>query len=367
MDLDELEQRADEAGWQHDPADRRRLLEYVLQLGASEQEILEAIAARSVGELAVDLALRRGPVRPFDEVAREGGLSADEAARFWRALGFPDPRQTATLVADSVAAGLQLLVTARTLLGEDATLALARVVGASTARIAHALLDVFRAEFEAPQLAAGRSYAAIVENYTELARDLLPKFEDVVGAVLTRHLVQAASSTWFADAEGAAAQQDLAVGFADLTGYTALSRSLTPRELAGMIAEFEQTVSEAASEHGGRVVKLMGDGALFSAEDARRACHIALDIVASAAKSDALPFVRVGLAAGEVVNLGGDVFGPVVNLAARLVTVAAEHDVVVDEQVVARVGGEFTFEPLPVQELKGISAPAVAFRLVAPR
>jgi class 3 adenylate cyclase len=44
-------------------------------------------------------------------------------------------------------------------------------------------------------------------------------------------------------------------------GYTALSRTLTPRELADIIGGFEETVSEAVVQRGGRVVKQLDDGA----------------------------------------------------------------------------------------------------------
>ena len=363
MDLDELDRRATAAGSDLDPADQRRLLQYLLDLGAQEDELVAAIDALNVGGLALDLALRTGPLHSFEDVARRVGMEPADAARFWRSLGFPDPVRNATRLPDAAAGALELLVASRALLGEDATLALGRVIGTSSSRIAQAVLDAFRVQFEGPQLRAGAGYADIVESYTELARDMLPRLVDVIGAILVRHLVAMAASAWSADAEGAAAQQDLAVGFADLAGYTALSRSLAPRDLTRIIGAFEEAVSEAASHHRGRVVKLVGDGAMFSADDAGHACRIAAAIVDAATGSDLLPSVRVGVAAGPVVNLGGDLFGPVVNLAARLAAVAPENGVVVDTVVHERARDDVAFEALPPQELKGVGAPALAFRL----
>jgi adenylate cyclase len=74
-----------------------------------------------------------------------------------------------------------------------------------------------------------------------------------------------------------------------------------------------------------------------------------------------LPPIRVGLAAGEVVSLGGDVFGPTVNLAARLVETAAPSQVVVSESVREASGDAFSFDPLPARTLKGFEHPVVAF------
>jgi class 3 adenylate cyclase len=358
MDIEELVQRGTASGSTLTPEDQRELIGIVIELGATEEELLGAVGTHNLGDLAVDLAVRRGRSKSFAEIAREVGLDPEDGARVWRALGFADPLRTPTTLPEDAAAALRTFVAGRELLGEDATLALARVVGTSTARIADALLQTSRVQVEAPQLAAGRSYPSVVRDYTALAREILPQFADAVGALLIRHLVAIASKAWATDAEGGGVQQDLAVGFADITGYTALSRTLTPAELARFIGGFEGAVSDAVSHHGGRVVKLLGDGALFSVDDARGACDIAMAIVDTTSALTQLPAVRVGVAAGVVVNMGGDVFGPVVNLAARLVAVAPERSVVVDEEVRHRVDGEFTFEAMAPQELKGLGTRA---------
>lgn len=149
-----------------------------------------------------------------------------------------------------------------------------------------------------------------------------------------------------------------------MSGYTALSRSLTPSELSRMINRFEGAVSDAAAAFGGRVVKLAGDGALFSATSAVAACQIADAVAGGAADAPHLPAIRAGVAAGRVLTVGGDVFGPVVNLAARLSAVAPERSVVVDQETRTRVGHALAFERLPDQHLKGFADPSAAFRLL---
>jgi adenylate cyclase len=358
VNIDEIVERAIDAGSTL-PADvQRELVTIVVELGATEEEVLAAASTHNLGDLAVDLSTRRGESRAFEDIARESGFEPEDAARVWRALGFADPLRARTRLPEDAANALRILATGQQLLGDAATLALARVVGTSTARIAEALLTTSRVQLEAPQLAAGRRYPDVVRDYTELAREIVPQFADAVGALVIRHLVAIAARSWTTDAEGGGVQQDLAIGFADITGYTALSRTLTPGELARFIGGFEGAVSDAVSEQGGRVVKLLGDGALFSTDNTSRAVRIACAIVDKTAALASLPAARVGVAAGVVVNLGGDVFGPVVNLAARLVAVAPERSVVVDETVRARVANEFVFEAMPPKELKGIGAPA---------
>ena len=73
------------------------------------------------------------------------------------------------------------------------------------------------------------------------------------------------------------------------------------------------------NRHGGRVVKLIGDAVMFTAPSIERACTIAFALIGEVANHANLPTVRAGVAAGEVLVRHGDTFGPVVNLAARLV------------------------------------------------
>jgi class 3 adenylate cyclase len=69
------------------------------------------------------------------------------------------------------------------------------------------------------------------------------------------------------------------------------------------------------------------------------------------------------LATGEVVSVFGDVFGPVVNLAARLVRLAEPSTAMVSEQTHRATVGDFTFDALGPQSFKGFAAPLEAFRL----
>jgi adenylate cyclase len=342
-----------------------RLERAVRAWGATDEEVAEARRSQSWGDLALDLAVRPpGPVVTFAEAAERAGLAVDEAARFWRALGFPDPsRSSVTLPPDAFEVLALVGGAGRGLLGEEATLALARVMGGATSRMAQAVVDVFRARYEAPQLAAGVSYPDVVEGYVGLAREILPPFVDAMGALFVRHLVAVAYGAWSSDAEGAATQRDVVVGFADLVGYSTVSRTLTPGRLVAVVDEFEHVVGEAAAAHGGRVVKLIGDAAMFAADDAVSGCRLALEVAARVASSEQLPPVRVGLAAGAVVSRNGDLFGDVVNLASRLVAVADEGSVVADEAVRGRVGAELEFELLPPRSLKGFGSATTAYRV----
>ena len=164
----------------------------------------------------------------------------------------------------------------------------------------------------------------------------------------------------------AATRRELAVGFADLVGYTAFARTLTPAELSRLLRRFEEMASEVISDHGGRVVKQLGDGAMFVAETTDAGAAIACGLAAAFAAADGVPPVRVGLAWGSVVSYVGDYYGDVVNLAARLVALARPGTVVVSAEVAQRLGERWRLDRLPDQALKGFGAPEAVYRLLAP-
>ena len=123
---------------------------------------------------------------------------------------------------------------------------------------------------------------------------------------------------------------ELAVGFADLCGYTRLARSLDHVELADLLDRFEQAAMLVLPASGATVVKLLGDGVLFHAPDAETAIDAALALIDEARGDGVLPGVRSAIAYGTVLLRGGDCFGEVVNRAARMLDSAPYNGVAVD-------------------------------------
>ena len=113
---------------------------------------------------------------------------------------------------------------------------------------------------------------------------------------------------------------------------------------------------------GGRLVKLIGDEAMFVVGAADDASRIAHDIARAVADSPGLPPVRIGLAAGELLVREGDVFGPTVNRATRLVALAESGSTLVDAEVASRLGVGVA-EPLGSRSVPGFDAPLEVFRL----
>ena len=88
--------------------------------------------------------------------------------------------------------------------------------------------------------------------------------------------------------------------------------------------------AEIISQGHGRVIKTIGDEVMFVADSAVDGARIGLDLASRIDTDAEFPKVRVGLAYGGVLSRLGDVFGPVVNVAARLTSLARPGSVLVD-------------------------------------
>ena len=120
------------------------------------------------------------------------------------------------------------------------------------------------------------------------------------------------------------------VGFADLVSFSALTNGLDEDEIGDLVEVFEGRSHDVVARRGGRVVKTLGDSVLYMAATPAEGVDIAWDIVKMIGGDERLPDVRVGVVTGPVVLRMGDVYGPAVNLAARLVGVARRNRVITD-------------------------------------
>ncbi|MDR2702964.1 MAG: adenylate/guanylate cyclase domain-containing protein [Cellulomonadaceae bacterium] len=145
------------------------------------------------------------------------------------------------------------------------------------------------------------------------------------------------------------------VGFADLVGFTSRTESFDTREFTELIHLFTDTAWDIITVRRGRVINMIGDAVFWVASDV----HIGAEIALALAQPDALVDgwqVRVGLEWTRVLSAYGDIFGPGVNLAARLTQVAPPGEVFVGPAaalLLSRASG-FTVTEQPAFLAKGI-------------
>jgi adenylate cyclase len=340
-----------------DARDRLEALRLLMEHGATVDDL---VAARDeLGGLAARLVLRPGERLTWREVAERAGVPLEMVTRIRRAAGFADSGPDAQLGSNAEVALMQGFAATAQMFGEDVVLQLTRVIGSATARIADALVSAFVVGIGPAAIADDPSGLELVRANLD-AVNLLPVLTAAIDIMLRGHMI--ALQRPRADvglAAGGVETQRLAVGFVDLVGSTALARTLTTMQLGAALTEFEETAADCVVGHGGRVVKLIGDEIMFVVGDPVAACAIALDIVAALEHHAVLPRVRGGLADGDVLTLGGDCFGPVVNLAARLVKEAEPGGVVVDPEIrrlVESTSSGYRFHRIGERALVGFEA-----------
>jgi class 3 adenylate cyclase len=313
----------------YDPADehaalRLELLEYLVALGASTDDLL-FFRDRLPG-LAATLGIRGGPGKTLAQVARSSGLGSDEIRRLARAAGFPDPDPDTASFTEGFVDLVSAVGAASEVFGEDGFYQLVRVIGAAMARVADAVVSAFLVEVE-PAARREDPVGLAVAHANFDATALLPLMPGAFDVLFRQHLLLSQRTAMpNTDLVGVETQR-LVVGFVDMVGSSDLAAHLSLSELGAVLRAFEDMTLDTVTRSGGRVVKLIGDEVLFTAPGAPEAGRIALEIAAACERHDLLPELRIGLAGGEVMLRDGDVFGPVVNLAARLVKTAQPGEV----------------------------------------
>jgi class 3 adenylate cyclase len=123
-----------------------------------------------------------------------------------------------------------------------------------------------------------------------------------------------------------------AIAFVDLSGYTSMTASAGDEHAAEAATTLHDLALAAAHEHGGRVVKLLGDGVLLRYSSATEAVESVTALMAAVERAG-LPIAHAGIAAGPIVTRDGDVYGHTVNLAARVASHASAGELLVPAEL----------------------------------
>ena len=299
---------------------------------------------------ALERLLLDGPRRyTRTEVAQRSGMPPERTRRLWRALGFPDAADDDPAFTDADVEALEVLSTLidSGFVGPESEASIARAMGQALSRLADWQTDMLADALVRAGEKEGRSGAS-ADEAVAAAKALLPRLRQVQDYVWRRHL--AANADRLLAAVGPGDRRELAVGFADLVGYTSRSRGMGGRELGAMIEDFESTAAEVIARHSGRVVKTVGDGVLFTAATGAAAAEIGLELPEVWAAEDRPP-LRTGAAYGRVLTRLGDVYSPVVNLASRLTSLAHPSTLLVDRELAHELRGNPAYRVRPLKRV----------------
>ena len=343
-----------------DPEDSRNteLVDLLVTRGATREQI-EAAAQLGLSGLAADLVLSASQDTSAEELADKAGVDLEDVAKIWRALGVDvsNPKEPIFSAADvELTRGLA----ASDIWSHGDADELLRVVGSALARVADAAVAFYVQTVESDLEASGATPAQFAEESAVAAAKVL-ELGNSLGAVFAHHMRAAVVRQRLAQANVSdRAVFRVVIGFVDLVGFTPLSRRLSSHELSAFVSQFESKAFRIANEHGGQIVKHIGDEVMFAALDPVAGCELALALIQEFSDERIQP--RGGLAFGEVVTRQGDYYGEVVNLASRLTELAIPGEVLADTGVRdAAHDASLVFEAAGRRQLKGFDDPVPVY------
>ena len=342
---------------------RRKLLQRLHDDGFSEEELSRAVQENRLALLPVERVL--GGSYTAAELDERAGLPDGTMARIRRQLGLPAREAEDQVYGDDdveAANSMKLFLDAG--FGDERVDEITRVLGEGMGRLAATIAAAFVETF----LEAGESEDEVAMRFAELAGQLTPAFAPILVAGFRAHLRDSVQrgALGLAELEAGdlAGAQDLAVCFADLVGFTRLGGQVEVGEL-GTVAGRLATLATSLTQPPVRLVKTIGDAAMFVSPAPAPLVEVALRLVDAFAEEE-LPSLRAGIAFGPAMVRAGDYFGHSVNLASRVTGVARPGSVLCTREVRDATRDDFQWSAAGRHKLKGVAGPTLLYRARPP-
>jgi len=297
------------------------------------------------------------------DLAQATGMSERDTRRFFRALGFPDAgHEVSYSDADLTVLGVVKGMVEDSDIDLDTAIRLVRAVGQNVARMSDWQVAAMASRADQVDDRPGGGSRAQVRHAgaVRIADEVSDALQLVLLHSWRRHIGAALSRLDDDPAVGDETVTSVTAGFADLVNFSALSNEMDTNRLGELVEIFEARCADVVAAHEGRMIKTLGDSVLFLAGTPEQAMDIASGLIEVIGGDARLPDIRIGLATGLVVTRLGDVFGPPVNLAARLTALARRNRVLADEVTVAAL------DPLDYETRRMTARPVRGFGLLEP-
>lgn len=294
------------------------------------------------------------------ETAESAGVSLLSARKIWRALGFPnvsdDDKYFTELDADALRRITGLV--REGVVTEDGAISITRSVGQMMDRMVAWQVEAL---VEDMVVNGGKTDAEAREELLTILPEFIDELEEIAVYGYRRQLNAAVLRLALrAEKENSVTDQNAlplarGIGFADLVSYTSLSRQMNEKTLASLIKSFEQKCAEVVAVGGGRIIKTVGDEIMFLTESPEAGARISLALSKMIRENSDLPEARVAFVWGRVLPRLGDVYGPTVNLASRLVALAEPGVVLTDDTTAETIENDEKFVLIPqgVRNVRG--------------
>jgi len=297
------------------------------------------------------------------EVANRAASSVDVFDKYWLAMGFPptDPDDAIFTDADVDAFRSWVKMVDDGMVRQTAALSLIRAQSHLADRLALWQVEALVEDTER-RLGLDDTSARLVT--IDEMEDFVPGFEQQLVYTWRRHmqdlLSRSAHEVAHRPADHSKKRFPLTrtLGFVDMVAYTSKSGQMGDH-LVDFIERFEYVCRSAVTEKGGRVVKMIGDAVFFIADDLETGVQVATHLMETLEQTEGILPVRASIVQGDVFSRSGDVFGPPVNLAARLVDISPPGRILTDAPTAAAIeaghgGSGVSVSEFPRSELRGL-------------
>jgi adenylate cyclase len=314
--------------------------------------------------------------RTFAEFQADAGPGAEMLPAVYEVLGLPQPDPAAPIHADEEAMFERFLVGWRQAPDPDAPLRAARLMAQGTRTTLLGWAELLDEQFAKP--ARERLLRGQLERFPDDVRVTFTRMTSLTPEMFTwlaaRYLEHRSVTGIVEGFERFLASRGLApppdplgppaIVFVDLSGFTRMTSERGDETAVDAATSLQRRADEAARRYGGRLVKLLGDGAMLRLSDAAAGVGAAFDLVEAMNAEGALSS-HAGVHAGPVIERDLDVFGQTVNLASRIADVARPGEVLASEAVSEATSGEapFGFEGIGDTMLKGLPGAVPLFRV----
>ena len=338
---------------------RQQLLTRLADDGFTLDELRKAVQENRLALLPVDEVL--GGAYSAAEIEELTDLPPGMMARIRRLHGLPEPGPQDKVFSEQdieAARSTKLFLDAG--FSEERIIEITRVLGEGMGRLATTIIAAFAQTF----LQKGDNEEDVALRFAVLAEQLTPATGPILVAAFNAHLREAVSRAMLGRAElesgDALGSQELAVCFTDLVGFTRLGAEVEVLELgtvAGRLAELAASITEAPV----RLIKTIGDAAMFVSPDPGPLVGVALKLVAAFEREE-LPSLRAGIASGPALVRAGDYYGNSVNLASRVTGVARPGSVLCTQEVRDAAPEDYDWSRAGRYRLKGVSGQTTLYR-----
>lgn len=351
-----------------DEADSR-LVAALLELGVSEQAMARAHERGRLQDAVFDMVLdvdRASHSVSAREMEERGGWPAEMTLTMIAAFGFPSPGPDEPWFSEAEAQALIGAAKRQEWWPQEVQLEISRVWGQALARIAAAEVYHFRFGTEARVRGGDLTPAETLATIQRALSELLPLADPLLLGIHRRWVDYELTQYAVREAEQHApgvipGVEELCLLFCDLKDFTAFSELRGDAAATAAASRFAEVVSGERGERG-RVVKGLGDGAMLVYPDAGEAVDAWLRFRRAMAEPGA-PALHGSVHQGVVVRREGDYFGSAVNLAARLLALAGENELLATRAAIEHAEDGVEWEALGSRRLRGLREQVEIFRL----